>query len=71
MARQHYCPDYPDQEETSDGWREGASSDCPYHKGSNTTLKSMTKVRMSGRDRGKADKAAGVVGQDRGGYING
>jgi len=63
MAREHYCPDHPE----APGWQPGSSEACTYHGGKLTTL---TQVRMSGKDRRKADRAAGVVGQDRGSYIN-
>lgn len=67
MARQHFCPDYPDQSETSDGWRDGGVDQCSYH---GSKLSTLTPVRMGAGDRRKADKAAGVIGQDRGSYIN-
>jgi len=66
MATSHYCPNSPKPD--SDGWQPGSSDNCPHHGSKLTTL---AKVRMSGRDRAKADRAAGVIGQDRGDYING
>lgn len=64
MATEHYCPEGP---ESQDKWAAGSSDACPYH---GSKLTPLLQVRMSGRDRRKADSAAGVVGQDRGGYIH-
>lgn len=63
MATEHYCPEHPDGK----GWYEGHVTGCPYHKHN----RNAPRVRMSGKDRAKADKRAGEIGQDRGGYING
>lgn len=58
MATSHLC---------KDGWAAGPVSACSKHE-KNYKRKP---VKMGQQSRRKADKAAGVVGQDRGGYING
>lgn len=63
MATEHYCPDHPEEP----GWQPGSSEGCSYH---GMRLSNLTPVRMSGKERRKADKAAGTIGQDRGGYIH-
>lgn len=68
MATSHLCIKHPEYEEGGDKWREGSVDSCPYH---GQRVVNMTKVRMSAKDRAKQDRQAGVVGQDRGGYING
>ena len=68
MATQHLCLEHPEREADGEKWRDGSVDSCSYH---GQRVINQPKVRMSGRDRARADKAAGTVGQDRGGYING
>lgn len=70
---QHLCKDRPDYDPTSDdpakadAWVEGDVTPCPYH--GERIIK--TRSVMSRADRRKADRAAGKLGTDRGGYISG
>lgn len=68
MSTTHLCLNHPDLEDDGERWRPGSVDHCSYH---GPRVVNMTRVRMSAKDRRKADQANGVVGEDRGGYING
>lgn len=68
MATEHLCLEHPDLDKDGERWRPGSVDGCAYHGQRSVN---MPRVRMSGRDRARADRRAGTVGQDRGGYING
>ena len=63
--KSHICTNHPD---TPGEWVEGTVSSCPYHGHSGRRQKPVRWGRIA---RAKMDRQAGVVGQDRGGYING
>ncbi len=62
MASEHMC---------GDEWAPGGVDHCKERQNHGMLVKNQTAVLYGRRIRAKADKAAGVVGQDRGGYING
>lgn len=72
MAHWHYCPNHPlVNEDTTDDddiiWQEGPTAACPYHDKN----RNRRPIKWGRKTRAKMDREAGVVGQDRGGYING
>lgn len=64
-VREHFCDDHPDGR----GWQPGGVAECPFHK-SHSGQKQLG-YRDGRKARAKADKQAGVIGDDRGGYISG
>lgn len=61
MAVQHKC---------GDEWKDGRARECgsPNHKHGD---KPRIPFREGVKERRRADRQAGVIGQDRGSYING
>lgn len=57
MATSHYCGKV---------WEDGPVAKCPKHQ----KLDGKRRSVWGRKEKRKLDKAAGVVGQDRGGYIN-
>lgn len=75
---EHLCTDRPGyQKGADDPWVEGRLEECPHH---GPRVSKQLGYREGRKDRAKKDKAAGVVGIDRGystdiknpgGYIHG
>jgi hypothetical protein len=62
MASEHMC---------GKDWAPGGVDQCKERQNHGQLAKNQTGVRWGRKVRAKADRAAGTVGQDRGGYING
>lgn len=68
MTTTHICRQRPGFSTADDPWAEGAASQCAFHSKWST----MKQVRVKGIQEKRArDKAAGVVGTQRTGYISG
>lgn len=63
----HHCPRNPDLPDPDDPWVEGGVAGCLFH---GTDGRKQLGFKMGKADRRALDRAAGVVGEDRGGYIH-
>ena len=66
MIKEHICRGRPGYKASDDPWAEGHIGSCPYHN-----HKGPRARKVKGVKGWREDKAAGVIGTQRDGFISG